>query len=156
MKPKHRVMCPECFKQKMLFETQKQADNFIKWNGDDIDTGGSELRSYYCPACGGYHITSKPYKPVYEHNTENLINRYNKAKETDKIPIPKLSKSEKIDVESEEIYHKFLNEIPKTMEYNKIWLRDLLDAWIKGKGIEIKSGVLEMVRHKVYKHFRFV
>jgi hypothetical protein len=79
MKPKHnRVMCPECFKQKMLFETQKQADNFIKWNGEDIDTNGGELRSYFCPACGGYHITSKPYRKVYEHNTENLIKRYEK------------------------------------------------------------------------------
>ena len=152
MKPKHnRVMCPECFKQKMLFETQKQADNFIKWNGEDIDTHGGELRSYFCPACGGYHITSKPYKKVYEHNTENLIKRYEKALETDKLKIPKLSKAEKIETESDDVFHKFIKEIPKTMKYTKEWLRELFDAWIKGKGLELTQGVLELARHKIYK-----
>lgn len=151
MKPNNnRVMCPECFKQKMLFETQKQADNFIKWNGEDIDTHGGELRSYFCPACGGYHITSKPYREVYEHNTENLIKRYEKALEA-KLKRPKVSKAEEIEEESDYLFNKFTKEIPKTMTYTKVWLRELFDAWVKGKGLELTQGVLELARHKIYK-----
>ena len=60
----------------MLFATEKEAKAFIKWNGDDIDTGGGILRSYYCPSCGGYHISSKPFKPSYKYLTDNLINNY--------------------------------------------------------------------------------
>lgn len=146
-------MCPECGRSKMLFESEAKANNFIKWNGDDIDTHGGELRPYYCPACGGYHISSKPYKASYDHNTENLIQRYKKDVELNKLLIPQTSKGEKIDMKSEEIFRKFINEIPKTMEYTKEWLRELLDAWIIGNGIEIEQGVLDSTRHKVYKHF---
>lgn len=30
MKPKNRVMCPDCGRSKMLFETETKANNFIK------------------------------------------------------------------------------------------------------------------------------
>lgn len=81
MKPnKNHVMCPECFKPKMVFETQKQALNFIKFNGKDIQREGEHLRVYYCPACCGYHITSKPFKPQYAHQTDKLIEAYHISK----------------------------------------------------------------------------
>ena len=156
-KPKNnRVWCPECGRPKMLFDSETRANNFIKWNGDDIDTHGGELRPYYCPACGGYHISSKPYKASYEHSTEKLIERYKKDVVASKALIPKESKSEKFDMRSEEVLHKFLNEIPKTMEYTKEWLRELLDAWLKGNGMELEQGTLDMTRHKVYKHFKVI
>ncbi len=92
MRPKNRVMCPECGRSKMLFETETKANNFIKWNGADIDTNGGELRSYYCPSCGGYHISSKPYKKCYNTTTDRLIRAYhndidviNEMKQNDKI-----------------------------------------------------------------------
>lgn len=152
MKPtKNRVMCPECGRSKMLFESEAKAKNFIKWNGDDIDTNGGELRPYYCPACGGYHISSKPHKASYDHSTEALIKRYKKDVETSKLLIPKESKTEKIKIESERIFNKFVREIPKTMEYTKEWLRELLDAWIKCNAINIEQGVLDEVRHRLYK-----
>lgn len=46
----------------MLFETQAKADNFIRYNGDDIleESGKAPVRSYYCEICGGYHVTSNP------------------------------------------------------------------------------------------------
>ena len=153
-KPIHnRVMCPECFKQKMLFETQKKADDFIKWNGEDIDTHGGELRSYYCPACGGWHISSKPYKESYAHNTENLIKRYENALEYEKKKVHKLNKSEKREEEIRKLISKFKKEIPKTMEYTKSWLRDLLDAWIEKEKIELENGLIGEIRHELYKDY---
>ena len=47
MKPKNRVMCPDCGRLKMFFESESKANNFIKFNKDDIENG-DELRSYYC------------------------------------------------------------------------------------------------------------
>ena len=143
---KNRVMCPECFKAKMLFETQKQADNFIKWNGEDIDTHGGVLRSYYCQSCGGWHISSKPYKPVYEHNTENLIERYRKDKKND-------IDTTLLQTEVEKLFGKLVEETPTFENPSKRFLKDYLDAYINQYKIELpKSGVDEF-RHLVYKHY---
>lgn len=78
-KPKNRIMCPDCGRAKMLFETEAKAKNFIKFNGDDIHHDG-ELRVYFCPACGGYHISSKEYKKIYDSNTDKLIAAYKQIK----------------------------------------------------------------------------
>lgn len=72
-------MCPDCGRAKMLFETEAKAKNFIKFNGDDIHHDG-ELRVYFCPACGGYHISSKEYKKIYDSNTDKLIAAYKQIK----------------------------------------------------------------------------
>jgi hypothetical protein len=77
-KPKNRVICPDCGRPKMLFETEKKAQLFIKFNGDSITDDVSKLRTYYCPACCGYHITSKPVNPKGYHNTERMIKNYHK------------------------------------------------------------------------------
>jgi len=138
---KNRIMCPECFKQKMLFETQKKADNFIKWNGENIDTHGGKLRSYYCPACGGWHISSKPYKESYKHNTENLIKRYEKDIETSggiEMPIT-------ID------YIKIFNEIPKDIiNSSKKAVKEYLTKYFVIKGIENRYNQ-DNIRYNVYK-----
>lgn len=44
----------------MLFETKSKADNFIKFNKDNIleENGYAPVRSYYCEFCCGYHVTS--------------------------------------------------------------------------------------------------
>jgi hypothetical protein len=77
MKPsKNHVMCPECFKPKMVFETEKQALNFIKFNKKDVERDGETLRAYYCPSCMGWHITSKPYRTWYKGQTDRLIKAY--------------------------------------------------------------------------------
>lgn len=72
-------MCPDCGRPKMLFETESKAKNFIKFNGSDVEYRG-ELRTYYCPACGGYHISSKEHKKNYDSQTERLIDAYRKMK----------------------------------------------------------------------------
>lgn len=61
MKPtKNKVFCKNCDRTKMLFETERKADNFIKFNSDEIleETGYSPQRSYFCLFCGGWHVTS--------------------------------------------------------------------------------------------------
>lgn len=59
VKPKNRVFCPDCKRQKMKFDTEKQARNFIKWNRENFDDK-IPSRIYWCEACCGYHITAKP------------------------------------------------------------------------------------------------
>ena len=66
MKPtKNRYFCPQSGRVKMKIDTEKKAENFIKFNEKDIDTGGLELRVYYCVACGGYHITKSKLSRFY-------------------------------------------------------------------------------------------
>lgn len=78
-KPKNRIMCPDCGKQKMLFESEAKANNFIKWNKDDF-SNGDELRSYYCPACCGWHISHQKFHKSMEGRTDQLIDAYNNEK----------------------------------------------------------------------------
>lgn len=74
-------MCPDCGRQKMLFETEKQALDFLKYNGEDVNPDGSkEMKVYYCPACCGYHISSHEYKG-HGTATDKLIERYRKEKD---------------------------------------------------------------------------
>lgn len=70
MKPtRNHVFCYGCRKHKMIFETQAKADNFIRYNSEDIleENGKAPVRSYYCQICGGYHVTSNPSSEVGEH-----------------------------------------------------------------------------------------
>ena len=50
MKPtKNRVYCRDCGRVKMLFETEKQADTFIRFNRDEIAIGikkGGKKKAY--------------------------------------------------------------------------------------------------------------
>lgn len=60
MKPtKNRVFCIECGKSKMLFETEKKALLFMKFNNDEIAEENEAVpsRAYFCEACGGWHLT---------------------------------------------------------------------------------------------------
>lgn len=71
MKPKNRIFCMQCHRSKLLFETEKKAFNFIKFNADEImeETGRAPNRVYYCSCCGGYHVTSskKLHKALKNH-----------------------------------------------------------------------------------------
>lgn len=96
---KNRVMCPDCGRQKMLFESEPKANNFIKFNKDDFENG-DDLRPYYCPACCGWHISSHKFHKDMEGQTDKLIEEYNKAK----------SKLRPIDLENIEILYNNLKE----------------------------------------------
>lgn len=62
MKPiKNRHHCSASGRVKMLFETQKKAEAFMRFNNESIESisGFAPTRTYYCPNCGGWHLTSK-------------------------------------------------------------------------------------------------
>lgn len=64
MKPnRNHIYCPDCGRAKIVFASKKKALNFIAFNGKDIyhETGKAPVRAYYCMACGGWHVTSRPY-----------------------------------------------------------------------------------------------
>lgn len=86
-KPKNRIFCPDCGKQKMLFESESKANSFIKWNKDSL-INGDKLRAYYCPACCGWHISHQKYHKDMDERTDKLIEYYNKAKT--KIIFPRM------------------------------------------------------------------
>ena len=77
MKPKNRTLCPDCGKPKILFESESKANNFIKFNASEIPHG-DKLRSYYCPACCGWHVSSHQYNGV--NRTEIMIQQYRSYK----------------------------------------------------------------------------
>lgn len=61
MRPtKNRKFCLGCQRPKMLFETKAKANNFIKFNSPEISANSHKVpkRSYYCPFCCGWHVTS--------------------------------------------------------------------------------------------------
>ena len=62
MKPtRNRIFCSACHRPKMLFESQEKADNFIRYNAAEMAEDENDeyipIRSYYCPSCGGWHVT---------------------------------------------------------------------------------------------------
>ena len=81
-------MCFNCGRNKMLFDTEKKALNFIKFNADDIEdnSGKRPIRGYYCDSCCGWHVTSSPEATKHKTSrTKRVIDLYHKAKETEKI-----------------------------------------------------------------------
>lgn len=84
MKPKsNSYWCPDSKRPKMRFETEKKANNFIRYNGEDIIRNGvrkQDIRAYYCPSCCCYHITTKPYRKTYETQTKELVESYRRSK----------------------------------------------------------------------------
>lgn len=80
MKPtKNRIYCKDCNRPKMLFETEKKANTFIKFNGNEIElsSGVIPVRSYYCVYCNGWHVTSKKNVVGIKSVTENIIDAFN-------------------------------------------------------------------------------
>ena len=62
----------------MLFDSEKGAERFIKFNGDELTDDVSKLRVYYCTACCGYHISSHKKKNKNYDATDRLIEAYHK------------------------------------------------------------------------------
>jgi len=80
-KPKNRVFCPFAGKPKMLFETEKKAERFLKFNAGDID-GGELLRPYYCVCCGGWHLTHRKPSYWYGKQIKAVVKAYRRKKLT--------------------------------------------------------------------------
>lgn len=156
MKPtRNRVMCPDCGRAKMLFESECSARNFIKFNGDDIDTHGGKLRVYYCPACCGYHISSKPYKEGYSYRTENLIKRYKEDIENSKKKVKDIINNSTFDntdilLIADKILAWIKSVVDNTITLGKTKRREYVD-WYVGKYYpEIKQKYVDEIRHIIY------
>lgn len=79
MKPtKNRVFCKDCGRSKMLFESEKKADTFIKFNSTEIEeeSGFKPERSYYCVYCAGWHVTSHKELINIKSRTEVVVDLY--------------------------------------------------------------------------------
>jgi len=112
MKPtKNRVYCKDCGRHKMLFETEKKAYVFIKFNSEEIesDSGYSPIRSYYCMFCNGWHVTSSTEHINIKSKTEIVLDLYNQDRE-------KRAKIAEIKKNKTEILNKHLKNVERQIE----------------------------------------
>jgi hypothetical protein len=134
-------MCPDCGRAKMLFETERKARDFIKWNGDDINTHGGELRPYYCPSCCGWHLTSKVHNEYYDHRTEELIGAYQRSIKATKTVIKDGAMSQEYvdwDAIPDKIWSEILDECKEYSSISKT--RKFVSEYYKEHGILENDG----------------
>ena len=153
MKPsKNRVMCPDCGRQKMLFETERKANDFIKWNGDDLYVPeGCELRAYYCPSCCGYHISHHEHRESYDKRTDNLLNAYNKVKKgkgkIDKLIHKEIEPPMDYDKEARMLFDEIPDEVK--MKHSK----KAISRWMTEYFANTEKKDDGTLRNKVYQLF---
>ncbi len=90
MKPKNRIYCRGCGRLKILFESEAEANLFIRYNKEDIEgtTGKSPVRSYYCEFCAGWHTTSVKSKILGERidlKEKRFVERAISKKDSEKL-----------------------------------------------------------------------
>lgn len=97
MKPtRNRFFCRACGKTKMLFETERQADNYIRFNSSEVldANGHAPVRSYYCNVCMGWHVTSNrnaEHFKQWRSKAETAVDSYIREKEEKKLKKPSLA-----------------------------------------------------------------
>lgn len=111
MKPndRNRVMCPDCGKAKMQFESERKAQDFIKWNADDLPLGGHSLRVYYCKACCCWHISHKQYSSGYGRQFNDKMKAYEQQRGNSGARLDKLIRGTDLETAirlAQEIYPK--------------------------------------------------
>ena len=81
---KNKVFCLESRSKKLFFETESRANNFIKFNSAEQEELGyaPPVRSYYCTACGGWHVTSNPVAHTGPSKSERVIEKMKEARQT--------------------------------------------------------------------------
>ena len=101
MKPtKNRIFCQECRRPKMLFETEKKALLFMKFNNDEIASENETVptRAYFCRSCGGWHLTHYIEGLVGISKTDRIISEMREAtarQEIQKAHLDEIRKKEK-------------------------------------------------------------
>ena len=121
MKPKRRVMCPDCMRPKMLFETERKAQDFIRWNASSMEYGGDTLRAYYCPACCGWHISHHWHKERYDRQTDQLIDAYHRrVKKGTRIDKLLTDEGERIVREALEIFRNLPENVRNAQDKSKV------------------------------------
>jgi len=107
MKPKNRFFCKDSGKLKLLFESEKKAGLFIKFNSEEIESesGYSPIRTYFCISCNGWHVTSKSEIADTKSKTEQVLESYYEEKNRKAF-----AREQKIAIE-EELLAKIDNKI---------------------------------------------
>ena len=149
MKPtRNRIMCPDCGRPKMLFESEKKAQGFIDWNGDDLPFGSGSLRHYYCPACCGWHISHKRYSYDYEGRTEKLIEDFH----TD-LSKKRRTKDERTELDYQQHAKRVFNDFPMEIQSQllKSKIKEYITNYFRDTGIEDKSGRLRGQIYQLWK-----
>lgn len=145
MKPKNNsYWCPDCNRPKMRFETEKKAQNFIKYNGTDILKEGQtveQIRVYYCPSCCAYHITTKPYRKAYNYRTDMLINAYDRTK-ANKALLSRLTATD------EEIIKEIQKEAQKASVTSVRELKQVITEYF-AQHSQYNMKKQEEIRHKI-------
>ena len=111
MKPKNRVFCPFCGYLKMLFSSEKKANNYLKFNANTVleENGRKPIRAYFCEACGGWHVTSsksfikvneKDKTTLYDGNISRIMKSHNKGSDIQYEKIKEIMKKIKKEKES--------------------------------------------------------
>ncbi len=114
MKPtKNRIYCNDCGRKKMLFETEKKANLFIKFNYDEIknENGYSPTRAYFCICCNGWHVTSSEKQLNTKSKTEIVLELYRDEKEKREIQKDKIKEIRKAQAEKIEMTYAKINNL---------------------------------------------
>ena len=142
-------MCPDCGRPKMLFETERKAMDFIKWNGDEINVpDGYTLRVYYCPSCCGYHISHQKYWRGYDNSTKRLLDAY-QTTQGKRHKIDSLIHGIDFEREAERIYSEMPDGIRQSNAKKPI--REWLTEYFAEHEIQDAGGG---IRHAVYKKWQ--
>lgn len=139
MKPtKNQYYCLDCGRIKMLFESKKKADNFIKFNRDAFEEEGKKVpvRSYYCPVCGGWHVTSNPNEEhfntiSYQNNQLTKMERIVQMKMQKRNHESFLIRKRALVEEAKQLYREqnFLESLRKCREVLKLLKENGKDWW---------------------------
>lgn len=139
----------------MLFETERKANGFIRWNGDELHVPeGCELRAYYCPSCCGWHISHQRHKEHYDRQTDNLINAFERSR-TSVSKLDRLINKDLFEQEQRKLEEKaqmVYDDIPEEIKAQgmKSRIKKFLDGYFIGIGIHDRSGRLRGAIYKVF------
>lgn len=131
----------------MLFETEKKAETFMKFNSSEIESemGYRPERSYYCAYCGGWHLTSKRENLTVQSTTEKVLNLYEQEKERkrlkqEKIALLEAEKREKLK-EKYVLIREYISILEST-EKDTDYYREILNKALQEFELAENIGVI--------------
>jgi hypothetical protein len=152
MKPtKNRVFCLDSKRYKMVFETEKKALTFIKFNKDEILNNNSYApsRAYFCIACSSYHVTSKEVAWNIKSHTEIILEKYQATLE--KATIIKQEKNKEIKADGKQLFldiQRKIRVLRKLIENNEnceSQYEEIKEKVAQAKNIKIKGGTKKII-----------
>lgn len=151
--------CPCCYGSKVLFESEKKANDFIRYNKDLIaeQNGYAPVRSYYCEVCGGWHVTSMEDNGKRPHKTwgQRVVEKFH-LDELRKQGL--VSERDETNVVGSEITDTLLTEEEQIIVLLKD-IRGIIDEKLKGFSKAYKAKDLKTCKSvyaEVEKYFKAI